>query len=1315
MIPVVADQIKAFRHQLGKHVVFVGSGAILQPYEATLEDLLKRMAMEWAGERVADLPPAARPDAAVRLFAEAFPNHADRTARLAEMLADLRPGEGHVQLARLVKEGYIPLVFTMCPDDSLERALATHHMVAGEDYHCLVAGADSRHDIEVAVRESTRFVIVKCGGDIHRRVLPLTAEEIARGLEPLRKLVGDVFRRLVLMVAYADRDKPFLSLVPHDGDKIFWVNFHVPIDDPEAVEAMRLDSPAAEQYHRLQPEVLELLRARNSQRNLICREQGKFSEFFGRLYERLRRRDRSSRHLRGDLSVLRGGPFKFLEAFDVHDADIFFAREAETDRLFELVRDHCVVTVFGRLGVGKTSLLRAGLIPRLKRASEETEGEKPWLPAFARCDVAPVADLIASLARATEDAGFDASAVASAQTLLEAARACIKVTGHRPVFIADNAQELFLKLSAPARDDFVAQLSDLRRADDVDARVVLSIREDYLGELYELTPQIPDVLHNLLRLRKFTREQAEDAIVKPAASFGITFDRELVQQIVEDLDREGILPAHIQIVCHRILSEVRPGKTYIGPGIYQRLGGARKILDEYLPQTLSKLSVVDRRLAWRILRALAEASETIAAMPRRDLIERTGASPSSFDRVLARLVDFRLVRLIDRNGGRYIELTHDLLAEDIRKSGAGRGLEPRAQSAHDILARGLDNFRLTGQLLDRGEMHAVNDERDSLTLSAQELELAIRSSAATGIDPDYWLGRLGELRDRRWDVLADLLSSDDPKVRELGLKHAKDHLSIHLVEPLARLAAGQGEEAQRAVELLKSMERELVNGLSSDDSTQRAWAASALARVNGSRHVRDLVAAIDDAHEEATEAIAETLAATNAPAAGRALLANLRSRNPQWAQAEALARLTQDRTVLNLLRKAVTQNATSPHLAYALGLALLRQRRYADAAEILDRAARMAEQAGLDPYHPRQALQRCLAAMQRSERGEGRWPVAGGNPQHRYYFPTPLRPPLEEFWVADLPDAVAGGVVAAVDYIFAVTTAGDVVALDSASGEEAWRRRLRSPVDVMPALTSQAVACATSAGQLFAIDMEGEIVARIPLPAAPRSPLTAIGDTIIFGSRDGLLVAVDLSSRRVLWQHKFQGEITGAPTVIGGLVLAGSWDASVAALDIHSGSLVWHHRGDSAVAGSVAVDGEIAVWGHDDGQLVAANLTDGEIIWTMRVGSGTRAAPALPPDRMLVACLDGALRCLSRKGEQQWEFLTDDQLLCSPLVLGDVVYLGSRDGSLYAIDLKTGAELWRYRTAYGIYATPAAPGQMLVAVLRRKQVVAFAPPTSADE
>ncbi|MCD6352259.1 MAG: PQQ-binding-like beta-propeller repeat protein [Armatimonadetes bacterium] len=1317
MIAVIADQVKAFRHQLGKHVLFVGSQAVLQPYEATVESMLERMAMESVGKQVADEPPDRRAKAALEVFAETYPDGAERAARFSAMLSDLRPGEGHVQLARLIKDGYVPLLFTMSPDDALEKALSAQRLTAGEDYHLVVAGADAPDAIEIAVRESTRVVVVKCGGDVAKRVLPLTADEIRAALQPLRDLIKHVFRRTVIFTAYGDRDRPFLEFVPPDGDKVYWVNLHIPVADPSVLDEMRLESPDAEQYHKLQPEVLTLLKARNSEKHLLCREQGRFTEFFGRLYERLRRRRRSARFVaRRSLSVRSGGPFKFLEAFDVHDADFFYGREQETQALFELVRDHPLVTLFGPLAVGKTSLLRAGLIPRLRKASEEADGQEelPYLPVYAACGVGPVQEVLAGLAAQTEEVGFDPTSVAEAASVPEAVRRVRGLTNHRPVLLCDSVHEVFVKLSSKAREELVGQIAQVcETAEETGARVVLSLREDYLAELYEITDALPDVFHHMLRLRKFTREQAEEAIEKPAANFGLQFDKELVEQMLEDLDREGILPAHLQIVCHGLLELAGPTRRYIGPMLYQRLNGARKYLDAYISRMLSQLSGGDRRLAWQILQKLATASETLASVPAEELMASIGAARPAFERVLARLDDMRFIRTYHRNGERKVELIHDLLAEDIRAAMV-KGQAPTAQSAHDILARGLDNFRVTGHLLERGQMHRVDDERESLSLSAQELELAIRSAVSEGINADYWLGLLNQLGPARYGVLGDMLASEDARVRSLGLKHADKHLGLELLPPLVAIAEGQGEEAEQAAELLKSMRNEIVAALRSEDTDQRRWAARALALIGG-KYLRELAAALDDQHPGAVEAIADALSELDLRRSARLLLSSLQGSNPQWAAAEALGRMGQDAAVLALLRRGTARRPDSPHLAFALGVALMRQRRYEEAAEVLETSVRLAENQGMDADVPRQALQRCRSVLAIAQRGEDRWSMAGGSPAHSHFVAETLQPPLAEFWTAELEGDVVGHVLAARGLIFACLRKGTVVALDSATGAQVWRQNVGGRVEVSAALAGDTLLVPTVDSRLVGLSLSGDHVFSARLSQAPRSALSVYEKLVFFGDRSGAVSVFDLDAQRCEVLHHFGEEVTAAVSVAQGLAYAASWDATVVAIKLEDRGLAWTWRGDEPVPGAVAVDDSAAVWVCGNGTVICAEPATGKVIWQARVTGGSRAAPTLTPRHVLVPMLDGHVRVLDRSdGTELFALETADQVLSAPLALGDIAYVAGRDGSLYAFSLEDGEQLWRYATSYGIYATPSLVGSTLLVPMRQRQVVAFVPQEEAE-
>jgi len=307
VLEVIAEYIKSHRHKLRRHVLFIGSSVKIPPDDTAVSALLEQVASEQVGRSFQELAVERRGVAALEQFAAQVPDHARRCQLVAEKLTDGRPAEGHTQLAHLVKEGYFSTIFTMEPDGLLEQALRTQHLEPETDYHLLVAGVDEPEVISVAAKESTRLVIVKCGGDLGSKYLPLTAAEIDAGLQPIGNIIANVFRVMAIFTAYAERDRPFLTYVPREGEKVFWINTLVPVSDEQMYTELKLESPASAEYHRLQPEVMNLLQSRQSARHMLVREAGSFNELFGRLHDWFQhRRSRPSRR-RKELTVLRGG------------------------------------------------------------------------------------------------------------------------------------------------------------------------------------------------------------------------------------------------------------------------------------------------------------------------------------------------------------------------------------------------------------------------------------------------------------------------------------------------------------------------------------------------------------------------------------------------------------------------------------------------------------------------------------------------------------------------------------------------------------------------------------------------------------------------------------------------------------------------------------------------------------------------------------------------------------------------------------------------------------------------------------------------
>ena len=180
MIGAIAEHIKTHRHQLGKHALFIGSAAKIPPRDLQVDVLIQEMAVKRSADRVASLEPEQRASAAIQWLAESVTDHAERCRLFTQELGDeARPAEGHVRLAKLIKDGYYSMVFVGEPDDMLERALHAQHLGPEKDYHRLVAGVDDPNDIKIALTESTRIAIIKCGGDLAQSFLPLTDRELA--------------------------------------------------------------------------------------------------------------------------------------------------------------------------------------------------------------------------------------------------------------------------------------------------------------------------------------------------------------------------------------------------------------------------------------------------------------------------------------------------------------------------------------------------------------------------------------------------------------------------------------------------------------------------------------------------------------------------------------------------------------------------------------------------------------------------------------------------------------------------------------------------------------------------------------------------------------------------------------------------------------------------------------------------------------------------------------------------------------------------------------------------------------------------------
>src|SRR5215510_7960506 len=215
---------------------------------------------------------------------------------------------------------------------------------------------------------------------------------------------------------------------------------------------------------------------------------------------------------------------------------------------------HRSFILHGRSGVGKSSILRAGLMPKLKAQGH--------LVFVIRSFTDPVNQIVNTMCEA-----FGAEGEKDLDRLIR------RVDGNRNViFFLDQFEEFFLLLTEETRRRFLDTVRYLAVGESP-VRLVFALREDILAEMSQLKVAIPEIFHHEYRLKRLSREQAQAAITCPARAVGCDYEPELVARLLDDIsDAGGVDPPQLQIVCDN-LYDLREQPGTIRLETYESLGG----------------------------------------------------------------------------------------------------------------------------------------------------------------------------------------------------------------------------------------------------------------------------------------------------------------------------------------------------------------------------------------------------------------------------------------------------------------------------------------------------------------------------------------------------------------------------------------------------------------------------------------------------------------------------------------------------------------------------------------------------------------------
>ncbi|HVP75977.1 MAG TPA: hypothetical protein VMS63_08145 [Gaiellaceae bacterium] len=343
-------------------------------------------------------------------------------------------------------------------------------------------------------------------------------------------------------------------------------------------------------------------------------------------------------------------PYKGLAPFEdsEQDALLFFGREREREVVVANMLASRLTVLYGESGVGKSSLLAAGV-------ARELRARAPGAVVSAR-------DTWSGSLEGTFDDVRDAD---------------------ESYLILDQFEEYFLY---HGDDDspgtLVHDLPELLA--DTRVHVLVSLREDALAHLDAFKARIPGVFANQLRLEHLDAASARAAILGPIARWNevtgesVEIEDALVEAVLQDVEVEGrsqgIEAPYLQLVLERIWdTEREAGSTVLRVATLQALGGARTIVRQHVLRALAALPSAEQDVAASMFDHLVTPSGTKIAHRAPDLAEYADVREDALRRVLTTLTRERIVHSVD--GSDRYEIFHDVLAEPIRAWRQQRRLE----------------------------------------------------------------------------------------------------------------------------------------------------------------------------------------------------------------------------------------------------------------------------------------------------------------------------------------------------------------------------------------------------------------------------------------------------------------------------------------------------------------------------------------------------------------------------------------------------------------------------------------------------------------
>jgi WD40 repeat protein len=403
-------------------------------------------------------------------------------------------------------------------------------------------------------------------------------------------------------------------------------------------------------------------------------------------------------------------PYKGLAPFEdsALDALLFFGRERQIEVIVANLMASRLTVLYGVSGVGKTSLLRAGVAHRLRRAHDAL------VVVLSSWTGDPVGDLLDAV-RAAAPEGVEPPRRGG--SFADELAAWTRRLDSDVYVILDQFEEYFLyHENERGAGTLMDELPEALRRGGLRVNFLLGVREDALAQLDAFKVRIPNLFGNSLRLDRLDRIAAQAAIEGPLERYNelvpkdeaVVAEAELVEAVLHqvavgrvDLGQSGrggvdeledgdrIEAPYLQLVLERLWEvETEQGSRRLRLETLEGLGGAAHIVEDHLERAMAELSPEEKDAAAAMYNHLVTPSGTKIAHRAGDLAGYASVDEAETERVLNRLVEERIVRAgkDGAEGPRY-EIFHDVLAEAVLAWRTRHEAERRIEAERHAAAR----------------------------------------------------------------------------------------------------------------------------------------------------------------------------------------------------------------------------------------------------------------------------------------------------------------------------------------------------------------------------------------------------------------------------------------------------------------------------------------------------------------------------------------------------------------------------------------------------------------------------------------------------